>query len=73
LKEGDIFRLETPGGGGLGNPFERDPAKVLGDVAQGYVSLQRAERDYGVMIVKKGRHWEIDEAATSRLRSLPRP
>ena len=68
LKEGDIFRLETPGGGGLGDPFERDPAKVLADVAQGYVSPQRAERDYGVAVVKKGRNWEIDETATARLR-----
>jgi N-methylhydantoinase B len=73
LKAGDIFRLETPGGGGLGDPFERDPAKVLGDVAQGYVSPQRAERDYGVVVVKQGRAWEIDETATARLRSLPRP
>jgi N-methylhydantoinase B len=68
LKAGDVFRLETPGGGGLGNPFERDPAKVLGDVAQGYVSRERAERDYGVAIVKRDRNWEIDEAATARLR-----
>jgi N-methylhydantoinase B len=72
LKEGDIFRLETPGGGGLGDPLERDPAKVLGDVAQGYVSPQRAERDYGVMVVKQGRTWEIDETATARLRAAPR-
>ena len=73
LKAGDIFRLETPGGGGLGDPFERDPAKVLSDVAQGYVSPQRAERDYGVVVVKNGRAWDIDETATARLRSLPRP
>ena len=69
LKAGDIFRLETPGGGGLGNPFERDPVKVLADVAQGYVSPQSAERDYGVEIVKKGRAWEIDAEATTRLRA----
>jgi N-methylhydantoinase B len=69
LKEGDIFRLETPGGGGLGDPFERDPAKVLRDVAQGYVSPQRAERDYGVAVVKQGRAWKIDETATARLRA----
>ena len=70
LKEGDIFRLESPGGGGLGDPFERDPAKVLADVVQTYVSPQRAERDYGVRIVKQGRNWEIDETATARLRAV---
>jgi N-methylhydantoinase B len=68
LKAGDIFKLETPGGGGLGDPFEREPKKVLEDVVQGYVSPQRAERDYGVAIVKQGWKWQIDEAATARLR-----
>jgi len=72
LKAGDIFKLETPGGGGLGDPFEREPKKVLDDVVQGYVSPQRAERDYGVAVVKKGRNWELDEVATARLRGLRR-
>jgi N-methylhydantoinase B len=71
LKAGDIFRLESPGGGGLGSPFEREPAKVLADVAQGYVSAARALRDYGVAVVKIGRRWEIDQEATARLRSKP--
>src|SRR5258707_5750645 len=60
LKEGDIFRLESPGGGGLCDPFERDPAKVIADVVPTYVSAQRAEPDYRVRIVKQGRNWEID-------------
>ena len=68
LKAGDIFRLETPGGGGLGNPFEREPAHVLADVTQGYVSQMRAARDYGVAVVKSGRSWKIDESETARLR-----
>ena len=46
-----------------------DPAKVLSDVTQGYVSPQRAERDYGVAVVKKGRVWEIDAETTARLRA----
>ncbi len=73
LKAGDIFRLETPGGGGLGLPFEREPAKVLADVAQGYVSPERAATDYGVAVAMHGRHWQIDETATARLRASLAP
>ena len=67
LKEGDSFRLDTPGGGGFGDPLARDPAQVLSDVAQGYVSVQAAERDYGV-VIDEARH-VVDEAATSRRRA----
>ena len=42
--------IEMPGGGGLGDPFERDPMKVAEDVDFGLVSRQAAERDYGVML-----------------------
>ena len=38
LKSGDVFRLDTPGGGGLGDPRKRDPKSVLADVVEGYVS-----------------------------------
>jgi len=69
LKAGDIFRLDTPGGGGHGNPFERDPEKVLADVAQGYVSLERARSDYGVVVVGDGRTWRVDEKQTAILRT----
>jgi len=65
LKEGDVFRLDTPGGGGFGDPLTSDPARVLSDVLQGYVSPDAAERDYGVVI--KGR--AVDEAATSKRRT----
>jgi N-methylhydantoinase B len=42
--------IEMPGGGGLGDPFERDPTKVAEDVDLGLVSRQAAERDYGVVL-----------------------
>ncbi|MFT5531240.1 MAG: N-methylhydantoinase A [Candidatus Poriferisodalaceae bacterium] len=58
---------ETPGGGGWGNPFERDPALVLRDVRDGVVSTEAAERDYAVVISPDGR--AVDETATSELRS----
>ena len=68
LKAGDVFCLDSPGGGGLGDPKRRDPAKVLADVAEGYVSPERAASDYGVALVRKGHEWSIDEATTKKLR-----
>src|SRR6266850_243537 len=49
LRQGDIFRLDTPGGGGHGDALKRDPERVLTDVREGFVSAQAAERDYGVV------------------------
>ena len=68
LKAGDVFRLDSPGGGGLGNPKKRDPAKVLADVKEGYVSPDRAEKDYGVAVARADCGWTIDEAVTAKLR-----
>ena len=48
LKPGDILRVETGGGGGVGNPRKRIPKKVLEDVENGYVSLRQAEEVYGL-------------------------
>ena len=62
---GDVVRLETSGGGGYGDPLERDAQKVLDDVLNGIVTVAGAERDYAV-VVKNGR---VDAAATAKLRS----
>lgn len=51
LSRGQRVRLETPGGGGYGDPKERDPKKVVEDVRLGYVTPEAAERDYGVKFV----------------------
>jgi N-methylhydantoinase B/oxoprolinase/acetone carboxylase alpha subunit len=67
LKEGDVFRLDTPGGGGFGDPLARDPAKVLADVTQGFISVEAAARDYGVVLDKSGR--AVDQTATAQRRS----
>lgn len=64
MAKGDTLTLLMPGGGGFGNPFERDPATVLRDVENGFVTVEGAARDYGVRIVGG----KIDEAATRRLR-----
>jgi N-methylhydantoinase B len=50
LQRGDVVRVLTQGGGGLGDPRERDRAAVARDVAQGKVSMQAAARDYGYEI-----------------------
>jgi N-methylhydantoinase B len=47
---GDMIRLELPGGGGHGDPHRRDPVLIASDVADGFVSREAAERDYGVML-----------------------
>jgi len=69
LKKGDILRIERPGGGGFGNPLERDPLKVLGDVEDGCVSMEKAMKDYGVSIRRHGRIFELDALATENHRS----
>jgi len=69
LRAGDRFRLDTPGGGGAGDPFARDPAAVMADVNEGYVSVAAAERDYGVALEAEGRRYRLDEERTSSLRA----
>jgi N-methylhydantoinase B len=69
LRAGDIFRLDTPGGGGHGDPLARDPERVLVDVQEGAVSPEAAERDYGVVLAQQKRSWTVDEAATGRRRA----
>jgi N-methylhydantoinase B len=64
IEPGDILMMESSGGGGFGDPVERDLAAVAADVAEGYVTREAAERIYGVV-------WQgdtIDEAATARRR-----
>jgi N-methylhydantoinase B len=65
VRRGDTLTLLMPGGAGFGDPFERDPDAVLSDVRRGFVSLEAAERDYGVAIVDGA----IDAARTSALRA----
>ncbi|MEA2658360.1 MAG: N-methylhydantoinase, partial [Candidatus Binatota bacterium] len=69
LHPGEAFRLETPGGGGLGNPVERDPARVLNDVRNGYVTVPRARDLYRVVIANDGDDFAVDEAQTRALRT----
>jgi N-methylhydantoinase B len=50
IAAGETLRVLTGGGGGYGLPAEREPAAVLRDIAEGYVSPAAAERDYGVRV-----------------------
>jgi N-methylhydantoinase B len=50
LPTGHRFRLETPGGGGYGDPARRDPQAVQEDVLDGYVTPQAALEAYGVTV-----------------------
>src|SRR5439155_235975 len=69
LKAGDIFRLDTPGGGGHGEALAREPERVLADVREGCVSPEAAARDYGVVLRREGGAWVIDQAATAARRA----
>lgn len=69
VRPGDVFRLETPGGGGLGDPLMRDPDRVLRDVQNGYVTIEKARELYGVAVVQDGGNFRIDEAETRNIRS----
>jgi N-methylhydantoinase B len=69
LNRGDVFRLDTPGGGGYGEPSARDPDRVLADVREGYVSRTAAKRDYPVALVETERGIEIDHERTAQLRA----
>src|SRR5262249_14802168 len=68
LKAGDGFLVEVGGGGGFWQPMERDPKRVLADVRSGYVSLEAARSDYGVIIYQQGTRVELDGEATKALR-----
>jgi N-methylhydantoinase B/oxoprolinase/acetone carboxylase alpha subunit len=65
LRAGDRVRLVSPSGGGYGDPLARDPRAVAADVREGFVSVESAERLYGVVIAADG---GVDEAATAAAR-----
>lgn len=52
ITRGERLRLETPGGGGYGDPRERSPDAVRRDVRLGYLTAEAARRDYGVDVGK---------------------
>lgn len=67
LQPGDVVTMDSAGGGGYGDPCERDPERVRQDVVQGYVTAEAARRDYGVVLDPDT--LDVDEAATVALRA----
>jgi N-methylhydantoinase B len=68
---GERIMYDYGGGGGWGDPLDRDPSAVLDDVLDEYVSVERAERDYGVVLTGslEDLTLDVDLDATERLRS----
>ncbi len=66
LKAGETIVSHCCGGGGYGDPKERDPARVAHDVKEGWVTPERARRVYAVALAADG---SVDRAETQRLRS----
>ena len=70
VPDGDRLVLSLPGGGGIGDPFTRDPERVAADVRDGLVSPQAAQHHYGVALSPGG---AVDAAATRALRRGENP
>lgn len=64
LRQEDVISMETGGGGGYGDPLDRDPQAVLADVHDGLVSAETAQRVYGVI----ANGFEVDERETAAVR-----
>ncbi len=70
LAPGDVVRIVSPGGGGYGDPFERDPEMVRQDVANGFVSTAAAAAVYGV-VLRDGTTVDVDATRRRRLERAP--
>jgi N-methylhydantoinase B len=66
IRQGQKVRLETPGGGGFGDPATREPARVARDVEFGYISRESARRDYRVVLRDDS---SLDIEATAKARA----
>src|SRR5262249_2299635 len=68
---GRVGRVVTTGGGGWGDPLEREPELVARDVTEGRVSYEAARDDYGVVLRTRAASdgYDLDAAATAKLRS----
>ena len=66
LRRGDVLRIVTAGGGGWGDPLEREPDRVLADVRDEKLTVGYAERHYGVVIDPQS--LQLDAEATSLAR-----
>ncbi|MGB9182694.1 MAG: hydantoinase B/oxoprolinase family protein [Solirubrobacteraceae bacterium] len=65
---GDVLEIQYPAAGGWGDPFEREPSRVAADVEEGFVSVEGARRDYGVVVTDDGDEVSVDATETERVR-----
>jgi N-methylhydantoinase B len=68
LRRGDVYRHTMAGGGGYGDPLDRDPALVRWDVIEEKVNADSARHDYGVVLQGLGSDITVDVEATHALR-----
>jgi N-methylhydantoinase B len=66
LKPGDVVIMDAAGGGGYGDPLERDPELIENDVTDGYVSMESARNDYGVVINPETMKVDVDASEELR-------
>ncbi|MGD9768992.1 MAG: hydantoinase B/oxoprolinase family protein [Pseudolabrys sp.] len=69
MTRSDVYRTASQGGGGYGDPIDRDPHRVADDVTNGLVSREWARRSYGVIFDDTG---AVDQAETTRARDTIR-
>jgi N-methylhydantoinase B len=68
MQRGDVINHMTSNGGGFGDPLERDPARVLADLASGHYTPETAEKIYGVVLAGEQVDAEATEARREEIR-----
>ena len=68
LEQGDVVVMETSGGGGYGDPLERDPERIAKDLGEGLITKEKAKTRYGVIFKGNG----IDSVKTNQERETKR-
>ena len=63
LRRGDQVKIVAPGGGGWGDPLERSADRVVADVAEGLVTAEAAQRDYGLVVRRHNGAWDATPTA----------
>ena len=63
LRRGDQVKIVAPGGGGWGDPLDRSADRVVADVAEGLVTAEAAQRDYGLVVKRRNGAWDATPTA----------
>jgi N-methylhydantoinase B len=69
VRPGDVISWQLAGGGGYGDPYIRDTVQVVADVRAGWVTVEAAQREYGVVVTGMPPDVQVDEDATRALRA----